>query len=118
MYDVRKRYGHFVVEQVAGPRFNPRTRVLKISCDRHRAREDNRRQAMHWAIRLVEATLLEHPSEEWETLKVKQQELLKEAMALGRYDGSAAARAERLQMQSVEAGPDAQTLSRRSALEL
>ena len=46
--------------------------MLKISCDRHRAREDNRRQALHWAIRLVEASLLAHPSPEWEELKERQ----------------------------------------------
>jgi uncharacterized membrane protein YccC len=85
-----------ISEQIAGQRFNERTGVLKISCDRHRAREDNRRQALHWAIRLVEVALLEHPSKEWEALKARQQVLLQEVEALGNYDGSAEASSQRV----------------------
>jgi hypothetical protein len=61
--------------QIAGKRYNPRRGMLKISCDRHRAREENKRQTLHWALRLVEVALHMHPSEEWEDLKRRQQEL-------------------------------------------
>ena len=62
--------------QVAGARYNAAKGVLKISCDRYRAREDNRRQALHWALRLVEATLVAHPTDAWEDLKRRQRALL------------------------------------------
>lgn len=58
--------------QVAGQRYNKNTGELKISCDRHRAREDNRRQALHWLIRLVESGHLKHPSPAWESMKQRQ----------------------------------------------
>lgn len=64
--------------QIAGKRYNPSNGVISISCDRHRAREENRRQALHWALRLVETALIEHPSEAWEQIKDMQQEALVE----------------------------------------
>lgn len=62
--------------QVAGPRYNARTGILKLACDWHRMREDNRRQALHWALQLVEAALLEHPSEGWAEAQARQAALL------------------------------------------
>jgi hypothetical protein len=64
--------------QVAGKRYNPNTGVIRISCDRHRAREENRRQALHWALRLVESALKQHPSVEWEYIKSLQAEALQD----------------------------------------
>lgn len=64
--------------QVAGKRYNPKNGVISITCDRHRAREENRRQALHWTLRLVESALLEHPSEEWERIKELQDGALTE----------------------------------------
>jgi Mitochondrial ribosomal subunit protein len=66
------------VMQLAGKRYNPNTGVIRIACDRHRAREENRRQALHWALRLVESALKQYPSEEWEHIKSMQSEALKE----------------------------------------
>ena len=74
--NVASKHNWPVLMQVAGKRYNPNSGVISISCDRRRAREDNRRQALHWALRLVETALLEHPSEEWERIKDLQQEAL------------------------------------------
>lgn len=60
--------------QVVGNRYNEHTGILTLSCDRHRAREENRRQAMHWMLNLIESALVAHPSEDWETLKEVQKE--------------------------------------------
>lgn len=74
MSGLRGQWGVFM--QVAGKRYNPISGVISISCDRHRAREENRRQALHWALRLVETALLEHPSEDWERIKDLQKQAL------------------------------------------
>ena len=66
--------------QAAGKRYQQSKGILKMSCDRHRAREDNRRQALHWVLRLVETALLTFPSEEWEALKRRQLTLLEEVI--------------------------------------
>eukprot|EP00892_Ulva_mutabilis_P012131 jgi/Ulvmu1/9290/UM050_0039.1 len=76
--DLQLRYGLSVealqhVVAVAGNRYNEHTGVLSLSCDRHRAREDNRRQVMHFMLNLVESALVAHPSEEWEKLKRAQE---------------------------------------------
>lgn len=60
--------------QVVGNRYSPDTGILTLSCDRHRAREENRRQAMHWMLNLIESALTAHPSDEWEALKQTQQQ--------------------------------------------
>ena len=67
--------------QLAGTRYNPASRVLKLACQRHRHREDNRRQAMHWVINMVEAAHLKHPSDSWEHRKSAQQQFYQETMA-------------------------------------
>ena len=72
--------------QVAGPRYNANRGILKISCDRYRQREDNKRQAMQWAVRLVEAALITHPSDEWEQLKARQQNMLESLQSDDRAD--------------------------------
>jgi hypothetical protein len=60
------------VLQVAGRRYNHRSGLITITCDKHRAREENRRQALHWVLRLVEAALIHHPSDVWEDIKTGQ----------------------------------------------
>ena len=64
--------------QIAGKRYNPNNGVISITCDRHRARDENRRQALHWALKLVESALLQHPSEEWEFIKEMQSKALEQ----------------------------------------
>lgn len=62
--------------QVAGSRYNKNTGLLKISCGKHRAREDNRRQALHWLIRLVESGHLAHPNAAWDSMKQRQNDFV------------------------------------------
>jgi hypothetical protein len=54
-------------------------------------REDNRRQTLHWALQLVEAALLEHPSEGWEKAKARQTEFMAAVLPAGSGGESPAA---------------------------